>query len=68
MAYTTIGSEVVAYNSDGTKQRRVDIVVDTTADLPTVDVIDRNGWSAGTRAWICNENTHKVLNNAKEWV
>lgn len=52
---------------DGAR-KRVDLICDTTDNLPTVEEIDKEYLDVGSFAYIANERTYKVLNNAKEWV
>lgn len=65
--YTVINNDYVGFNGNAFT-RRVDLVCDTSADLPTAEQIKDFGYSAGSWAWIANERTYKTLNNAGEWV
>lgn len=63
--YTII--EVIEEDCCRMKQR-VDILCDTVDDLPTIEEVEKTGFDVGSFAYIANERTYKVLNNAKEWV
>lgn len=65
--YTVINNDYVGFDGNSFT-RRVDIVCDTSADLPSAEQIADFGYSAGSWAWIANERTYKTLNNAGEWV
>jgi hypothetical protein len=49
-------------------KQTVDIICDTTADLPSPEEIERKGFDTGSFAYIANERTKVMLNCAKEWV
>lgn len=57
-------------NVESTKEARarVDLICDTTADLPTPEEIADDFLAVGSFAYIANERAYKVLNNAGEWV
>lgn len=59
---------IIDVNDVEDARRRADIICDTVDDLPTLDEIEANFLAVGSFAYIANERTYKVLNNAKEWV
>lgn len=65
--YTIISSKVVKADKGIELTRRVEIVCDTEADLPTPEEIDSEGFTVGSLAWIADARTFKLLNNKGEW-
>ncbi|MBQ8298112.1 MAG: hypothetical protein IJX77_10065 [Ruminococcus sp.] len=61
--YKIINSDFIGFEGDVT-MRRVDIIVDTAADIPQPE----SHWSVGSMALIADTKEIKVLNNAREWV
>lgn len=61
--YTIINSEFMGYEENITILR-VDLVVDTAADIPNPE----EHWSAGSMVLLADTHEIKVLNNKSEWV
>ena len=49
-------------------KQKVDIICDTTDDLPSAEEIERKGFDTGSFAYVANERKRMMLNCAKEWV
>lgn len=49
-------------------KQKVDIICDTTADLPDVAEIERKGFDTGSFAYVTDEKKKMILNCKKEWV
>lgn len=65
--YTIISSKVVKADKGIELTRRVEIICDTAADLPTQEEIDSEGFTVGSLVWIADVRTFKLLNNKGEW-
>lgn len=61
--YTTLNIETIPA-CGGSVMYRVEISVDTEADLPA----PREKWAAGSLALIADTHEVRVLNHKKEWV
>lgn len=66
--YTVISSTVVDTDKGVQLTRRVDILCDTEADLPTAEQIEANKYAVGSCALIADGHITKVLNHKGEWV
>ncbi|MCC8136252.1 MAG: hypothetical protein LUG91_07420 [Ruminococcus sp.] len=61
--YTIINSEFMEFEDHRTMQR-VDLVVDTSADIPAAE----EHWSVGSMVLVADTREIMILNNAREWV
>ena len=66
--YTIISSKVIKTDKGIELTRRVEIVCDTEAELPTPEEIDSEGFTVGSLAMITDTHEIKILNHAGEWV
>lgn len=66
--HTILSSTVVSCDKGVKITRRVEIVCDTEADLPTPEEIDSEGFTVGSISMITDTHEIKILNHAGEWV
>lgn len=64
--YTIINTDYIGAKRglETDKSLRVDIVCDTSADIPT----PHEKWSMGSTVWIVDTSKLKVLNSEGEWL
>lgn len=66
--YTVISSDVINVDKGIVLTRRVEIICDTEADLPTAEEIANGKYAVGSMAMIADTHEIKILNHAGEWV
>ena len=66
--YTIINSKVVKTDKGIELTRRVEIVCDTEADLPTPEEIASEGFTVGSLAWTVETGSIYGLNSTGDWI
>ena len=66
--YTIINSKVVKTDKGIELTRRVEIVCDTEADLPTPEEINSEGFTVGSLAWTVETGSIYGLTSTGDWI